>query len=792
MNPRVVRTLSYLLFIAIALATPAHAIANTNPAPFLNPLVPAAIASGGPQFTLTVTGTGFVNGSVVQWNGAALTTVFVSKSKLTATVPASKIVSPTTATITVFSAGPGGGVSNFQYLEVSNAVTQLYFSSRDLSTSVPLTSRIVGGDFNNDGKLDLAVALGSNVYVLLGDGDGTFPPAIGSAGPAGSTITGLYVADFNGDGNLDLIVTGSKGTSQSFVATLFGKGDGTFMPPVETDFSGSIPTTAVLADFNGDGVLDLVYATASSIQTLLGNANGSFHTGPSSPLSQIGLGAVATGDFNNDGNLDLVVTVYDPFTTGIDFVGVMLGNGDGSFGTLAALSGTGSAFAGAITAVVGDFNGDGNLDIATGIQTAGATIQGFIQISLGNGDGTFQSASYVPNVNSVTTPLLVGDFNGDGNLDLATGGAIYFGQGNGSFPQFQGSTNVPTFVLAGDVNGDGSLDIIDETVTLNGTTVLTKVGLELQIPPTPDFKGIVTPFSATLIPGGSMSFSVTVEPLHGFTGDVILGVTGLPAGITPSYNPVLVPGGNGTSTVTLSAATTVPLGTYSVTLTGNSGSLSHWTTLPLSVSNSVGDWTGYAVQQTQNIAPGGTATYTIVTSSLNGFDGNIGLNVSGLPPGATASFNPPTITGGSGSSVLSVFTTGGTPQPQIFNLTITGTDGTLVHSTLVYLGVRSGAGDFSGTLTPSQVTVAAGGSALYGVTLSPVNGGAGDVTLTASGLPAGASVMFSAPTILGSNGSSAMTVTTSSGTPPGSYQIFITSTGSGVIHQGSVILVVTP
>jgi hypothetical protein len=559
---------------------------------------------------------------------------------------------------------------------------------------------------------------------------------------------------------------------------------------VETDFAGvHFPARPILADFNGDGVLDLVYATASGIQTLLGNADGTFRMGPSSPLNQIGLSVPAIGDFNSDGNLDLVLTVYDPYTTGLEFAGVMLGNGDGSFGALSQVPGTGASFASAITAVVADFNNDGKLDIATGIETAGSSIQGMIQVSLGNGDGTFQAAMSVPNVNSVTTPILLGDFDGDGILDLATGGFVYSGRGDGTFPNNQGSSSALPLVLAGDFNGDGKTDILNETTTTSNSQTQSQLGLYLQLAPQPDFKGIVGPFSSTLVPGGSATIETTIQPLNGFTGDVIVSVSNLPNGVNVSYNPVVVKGGAGSSTITLTAASNVQLGNYSLTMTGNSGAITHWTTVPLKVNDSVGDWGGYVVQADQNIAPGASASYTIVAQPQNGFNGNIGMTVSGLPPGATASFNPPTIAGGSGSTVLTVQTANTTPQPAIYTLTATGTDGILVHSTPVYLGVSATPGDFAGSLTPSQATVpASGGSATFTVSLTPSNGGAGDVALKASGLPQGATAMFSPATIPGSSGSSTLVITTVSGTPTGSYLTVVTSTGAGVIHQGGVTL----
>jgi hypothetical protein len=179
---------------------------------------------------------------------------------------------------------------------------------------------------------------------------------------------------------------------------------------------------------------------------------------------------------------------------------------------------------------------------------------------------------------------------------------------------------------------------------------------------------------------------------------------------------------------------------------------------------------------------------------LGGFTGGIALNVSGVPPGATATFTPPVISGGSGSSNLKVVTDVTTPQPQIYNLTVTGTNGILVHSTTVYLGVSSSGGNFTGAVSPAQASVSASaaGSAAFTVTATPISGGAGDLTLSASGMPAGVTASFSSTTIPGSSGSSVLTLSASHGTTPGTYQVFITSSGSGAIHQSSVMLTINP
>jgi VCBS repeat protein len=791
-----VRYMLVLLAIFLLLASPSCLLAlPTNPVPELDPIVPGAVAPGTSSFTLTVTGTGFVSGSVVEWNNSSLPTTFVSSSKLTAALSAAAIASANTAVVSIFSPGPGGGWSNSQYFETTTLISYLYFTPLSVTGYNNLTSPVVGADFNNDGAADIAVASGSNVYTLLGNKNGTFQNPKGSGGPAGGSITGLKVIPFYSKSIFpSLIVTGSKGTTTSFVATMIGNGDGTFEVPIETDFSVAIPSTAVTGDFNRDGNLDLAFATTTGVQVLLGNGDGTFRLGPNTPITQIGRDTVAVGDFNHDGNLDIVVTVFDPFTTGFNFASLMLGNGDGTFGPLTEVAGSGTSYAGAITAVAGDFNGDGNLDIATAIQSIGLLNQGYVFISFGNGDGSFQSSLSVPNVSSITTPLLMGDFNGDGFLDLATGGSIYFNEGNGTFPTYTRSTTAPSLVLALDVNGDGLPDLLDETAYVNGSSVLLSIGLELQTPPQPDFKGIVAPFNPTLAPGGSTAIPVTLEALNGWTSDVVISATNLPNGLTPSYSPVVVAGGNGSCTITLSASAAVALGQYDIILSGNSGSLTHSTTVTITVTATPGDFTGAILQSALNTNPGGSVSYSVTIQPLYGFSENVSLNVSGLPAGTTASFNPAVVTGGSGTSTLTVQTSSMTPYPGISTITVSGTSGELVHNTAVYLGVSTGSGDFTGQITPASQSASAsgGGTASFSIALTPMNGGAGDVTLSVAGLPGNSIGTFSPTVVSGGSGNSTLTVSVSSGTAPGSYPLVVTCSGSGVVHVAGVTLTVTP
>ena len=176
--------------------------AQSNPVPFLNqPVVPAAAAPGGAGFTLTVNGAGFVSGSVVNWDGVALPTTFVSSAQLTAAVAAADITTARTASVTVVNPTPGGGTSNVGFFPVADPVSQVQLVAK--GTAITGIRGEVVADFNGDGKLDLAIITNtdttSSVQVLLGNGDGTLQTPVSYAvPPIGQT---LVMGDFNGDGN---------------------------------------------------------------------------------------------------------------------------------------------------------------------------------------------------------------------------------------------------------------------------------------------------------------------------------------------------------------------------------------------------------------------------------------------------------------------------------------------------------------------------------------------------------------------------------------------------------------
>jgi uncharacterized membrane protein len=199
------------------------------------------------------------------------------------------------------------------------------------------------------------------------------------------------------------------------------------------------------------------------------------------------------------------------------------------------------------------------------------------------------------------------------------------------------------------------------------------------------------------------------------------------------------------------------------------------------------DYSVTASPASQSVTQGNNTSYTVTVTPTGGFTGSVDLTVSGLPAGATGTFSPTPVT--SGNSTLTVTTTSTTPTGS-FPLTITGTSGTTTHTASVTLVVTAPvAPDFAVSATPASQTVTAGGSTSYTANVTASGGFTGVVSLSASGLPAGASASFTPASVTGS-GSSTVSVTTTTATAAGTYPITITGTSGILVHSASVTLVV--
>jgi hypothetical protein len=323
---------------------------------------------------------------------------------------------------------------------------------------------IVAGDFNSDGHPDLATAdISSNtVSILLGKGDGTFQDAKNYV--VGMNPESLAVGDFNADGHPDLAVAS---TNDNAISVLLGNGDGTFQDAQNYTVSSSYTTTAVaVGDFNADGHLDIAANDGRNVIILLGNGDGSFQAPQSNTTGSNYPFSLVVGDFNGDGKLDVAAAGDSGGLNSMGTVIVLLGRGDGTFQDFqnyAVAADTSNSVA------VGDFNGDGKLDLAVGSFDF-ANQKGMVIILVGKGDGTFQAAQNFA-VRSFPQSVVMGDFNGDGHPDLAvadgTAVTILLGKGDGTFQDAQSyAAGLSSQSLTvGDFNGDGFPDVAqaDET-----------------------------------------------------------------------------------------------------------------------------------------------------------------------------------------------------------------------------------------------------------------------------------------------------------------------------------------
>ncbi len=345
-----------------------------------------------------------------------------------------------------------------------------------------------------------------------------------------------------------------------------------------------------------------------------------------------------------------------------------------------------------------------------------------------------------------------------------------------------GSSRMSVATSASTSVGTYSLTITGTSGSLSHSTSVTLV---VNPAAAGGFSISASPSSQTVTQGSGTSYIATVAPSGGFTGNVSLSASGLPSGASAAFSPNSITGGSGSSSMSVATSASTPVGTYTLTITGTSGSLTHSTTVAL-VVNSAGsaNFSITGSPSSQTVAAGNPASYSATVTPSGGFTGSVSLSVSGLPSGASATFSPNSIAGGSGNSTMRVTTSTNTPAGS-YTLTITGTSGSLTHSTTVALVVNG----FSISASPSSQTVTRGNSGMYTATLTAINGFSGTVTLTVRGLPSNSSASFNPSSVTG-HGTSTLTISTNSSTLTGSFTLRIRGSSGGVTHSTTVQLVV--
>ena len=671
---------------------------------------------------------------------------------------------------------------------------------------------IATGDFNGDQKLDLAIAnQNGTVGILLGNGDGTFQAqytvnALPSTGPYSTYVTeSVAVGDFNGDGKADLAVLSRSSdisilsNIRGVVTILAGNGDGTFGAPTTNALDGAGPLVLLAADLKKNGTIDLaVLDTVSpTVTILLGNGDGTFQPGVDYTTVPQPLG-LTVGDLNGDGYPDLAVEGIDSSGNGV--VNVFLNNQDGTFGNgvnwITAGSDCSESCSAPTAAAIGDFNGDGKADLAVNDGFVGGLF-----VLLGNGDGTFQtpaiySAGPADN-NAVQGTLVARDFDADGRLDLAmsVGGAvpdspdllIFRGNGDGTFALplrlsvgTAGAESSATSLVSVDLNGDSYPDLVLGTnpgpigVGFDAATVVLNCGLRctsttLSSSPTNSvfnqgvtFTAVVAPANshATGTPTGSVTFTDTSgSPLTVTT----LGTALLSGGQATFIYSAL---GVGSHSISASYQGDTNFDTSASTALSQAVAVAP-TTTSINSSPDPSD-PGQSVTFSASVAPSTAGTPTgDVTFSDNGTQSaSVQLDASG-----SASFTTSSLTAGTHSITWSY-----------------SGDSDFAPSTSDTLTqiVGANAAPFAMSSSPSSATVSPGQSATFSISVMAVPSFKTSVSFSCSGLPAMATCQFQ-PASVNPNGAIATTALTISTT--GSQAVLLPSRGFSDSKSGFLAIV---
>jgi hypothetical protein len=584
---------------------------------------------------------------------------------------------------------------------------------------------VVTADLNGDGKIDFAVGTGLNaanpaqVSIEVGHGDGTFQSAgaPNAVGPAGNDfIRSMTAADLDGDGKPDLITANFVGNSITVLqnTTSAPGATPTFVaqPPISLG-SGvtQAPFWIIPADVDGDGKTDLIVA---GFQTNTISVLRNTSTGPgnfSFALSQFtipgaGLRAVEAADIDGDGKVDLVTANINAGTLSV-LHNASTGPGNVNFVLTSTVSVPGTK---PQALVLADFDGDHKPDVAFADQFAGnpGAVYVLTNQQLNQG-GSF------PNATKLTMPvspsqafgLVAGDFNGDGNTDLAVATTtptvyVFYGHGDGTFPALESYTNPvmvqPQRIASGDFNGDGAPDLIvsNGNGTYNGESILLNKAAATSFQVTP----------ATTTPGAGTSFNVTVTALSG----------GAP------YQNYL-----GTVTLTSDDSNATTLGTHTF-VAADHGSYTFTVSLPdaQAVTLTASDGTRTGTAQVTVVAPG-TVVQALPADTLNvPYNQTITATGSTLAVSNIENAIPGLIVPSSGTDSLAI---GGTPTAtgtEVF--TVTATD-TLSNTTTTTYSITVNPG-----LTLSQTSLPADTVNLPYNQSIQATGGTGAVTLAVSNI----------------------------------------------------------
>ncbi len=624
------------------------------------------------------------------------------------------------------------------------------------------------GDFNGDGYPDFVLGnvgynnpngSGIGITVFLSNPDGSLQPGVNYG--TGGSYQGVAVGYFTGSSKLDIAaVNESNGGIQIFK----GNGDGSFASGSFYSTGGSDALTIVTGDFNNDGFPDLAVVNSNPVQgtpityaitvsVLLNNGAGGFNPAVVYTVNSSAEIAedIVAADVNNDGILDLIVTENNP-----GVVAVLLGNANGTFQTASTPA---FAYNYLGNVALGDLNGDGKLDLA--VTVADKSTGTGLAVAAGNGDGTFQPAvlysTTLQNLNLGLDPLpgaiQMLDLNGDGKLDLVysnsgygTIGVLYntganpFATGMFYDPvEYPAGSNVYALALV-DVNGDGAVDVVAADNDFAGATILLNTS------------GSINTLAASANPAvasQSVTFTATVAGVRGVTTVPTGSVTFLDG--STSLGSASLSGG-----VATFSTSTLAVGTHSITAQYSGDSNFHSvTSAVLSEAITLAADSTSLLSSVNPAGVGQSVTFTATITSTSG-------GATATPTGTVTFSDGGTSLGTTSvSSRVATFSTSGLA---LGNHSITAAysgDANFALSSSSALTQVMVAPDFSVGANPTTMTVNAGSSAPYVISVTPSNGYNGTVAFTCPGtLPTKVTCSFSPTSVSPSNGTYATTTLT--------------------------------
>ena len=663
--------------------------------------------------------------------------------------------------------------------------------------STTLTGFGVNSTLNNTNVSLSAYTLKSDGTFSTGPTTTLSPVTIGGTPYSFQGFTSFGFGDFNSDGNTDMILV-LPGPIPNGLAPYWGfmlatgNGDGTFNTPVLVPLpnfvvggandDGANVSNLLVADVNGDGKPDLIYnytdtAYATQVQyagiaVQLSNGDGTFQAPQTiQTYSGTGLGYLYqfpilayAGTAIQGGKVDLFAVQSMAGGSGTSTKLLMYpGNGDGTFGAATtppvadnfAAPSSGSVLS---AIVLADMNGDGKPDLVT-LGEANSGEQAELAISLGNGDGTFNSPTIVDFGNglSLGDSLAVADFNGDGKPDVAVGGSnppvdtgIFFGNGDGTVQSFNAGNNLvePAQAInfsgggeavATDINGDGKPDLILGSVVLinNGVTSssLTPTSTALTASATSIAAGQSVTFTATVSASSTPSGTVTF-----YDGTTTLGEGTLNGSGVATYATTALNAGSHSITAAYGGSSTFAASTSAATIITVSAPTLTATTTALTASATTVN-AGTDVSFSATVTPfSGTGTPTGTVTFMNG----------------TTALGTGTLSGGAASYSTSSLATGADSITAVYSGDSNFSGST---STAVVVTVTAVTPSFTIADSPASGTVTAGQSAQTTITVTPAGGFSQQVSFACTGLPTGATCTFS-PANVTPSGSAATTTLT--------------------------------